>query len=134
MTGTKEKIKIVTAIICDDIRREQSGKDILIGVYGSGIRVVSLPQFVTLCVWLEIKPLERGSIEFKLRLIGQNKAVLFESPSAKATFNELKNSHAAIGGIAVQLQSAGPHELQISTGSEEWMTIRNFDVEVGQKH
>ena len=39
-----------SAIVCDDIRREQNGKDILIGVYGGVIVVhdgfpASLPQF-----------------------------------------------------------------------------------------
>ena len=35
--------KIEYAIVCDDVRREDNGKFIIIGAYGSDIRVSSIP-------------------------------------------------------------------------------------------
>ena len=39
--------KISSVLICDDIRREASGKEILIGVYSSDIIVSSIPANIT---------------------------------------------------------------------------------------
>lgn len=44
----------VSVIVCDDIRQEISGKQILIGVYSEDIIVQSLPTTLTLCFWIQV--------------------------------------------------------------------------------
>ena len=54
-------------LLCDDVRKEITGKDILIGVYTSGINVSQLPAVVNLATWLEIIPKKKGEIEIEFK-------------------------------------------------------------------
>jgi hypothetical protein len=47
---------IDSILICDDIRKEVSGKDILVGVYSGDIIVHSVPFTLVLAVWFEYIP------------------------------------------------------------------------------
>jgi hypothetical protein len=47
-------------VICDDIRKEINGKDILIGVYGGDIVVPATPFVLVLAVWFEYSPSRPG--------------------------------------------------------------------------
>lgn len=66
------KFRILAVVICDDIRREVSGKDILVGAYSSEIVVGSLPAPMHLAFWLELMSSQSGafSVFFKLEVPG----------------------------------------------------------------
>jgi hypothetical protein len=49
-----------SVVICDDIRQETNGKQILIGVYGSAVLVPSMPFSIPLSVWIEYQAREIG--------------------------------------------------------------------------
>jgi hypothetical protein len=63
---------IINALVCDDVRREITNKDILIGVYSDGINIPSLPASVNICFWMKVIPKKLGrlSIELKVDLPG----------------------------------------------------------------
>lgn len=61
--------KIETALVCDDVRREQSGKDILIGVYTAGIGVPALPSQQRFAFWLMLSAPEPGAFSLTLRIL-----------------------------------------------------------------
>ena len=124
-------LRVITSVICDDIRRESNGKLILIGVYGSGIKVASLPSFVVMSLLLEVQPTVVGDHELRVRLTGQSNAVLFESPPVKFSIDAIKFVNVPMVGLPIQIQSPGPIELQISVAGTEWQTIRTLTVEVG---
>lgn len=65
-------------IVCDDVRREVSQKDILIGVYGSAIVVYSLPTQINLAFWIELEVRKNGLFEIFLKLEFQNSAQSIE--------------------------------------------------------
>lgn len=46
---------------CDDIRTESNGKLILVGVYPENLVPFSIPQIITISVWIRIKGLKVGS-------------------------------------------------------------------------
>jgi hypothetical protein len=64
--------RIGALIICDDIRddirKEISNKDILIGVYGSEIVVPEFPATIPLAFWMEITPTKLGELSLQLHL------------------------------------------------------------------
>src|SRR5690242_20107827 len=66
------RFSVGSVIICDDVRKEVSNKEILIGVYGGGILVPSFPVQIPMAVWMEITPEEIGhfEIDFKITLPG----------------------------------------------------------------
>ena len=61
--------EIETALVCDDVRREQSGKDILIGVYTGGIGVPALPSQPLFAFWLALRAREPGEFLLSLQII-----------------------------------------------------------------
>ena len=61
--------EIKTVIFCDDIRKEITNKDILIGVYAGDIVVPSFPTPLALALWIEIDPKEVGTRELIFRVI-----------------------------------------------------------------
>jgi hypothetical protein len=71
-------VEINAVVMCDDIRRELTGKDILIGVYSGPMVVASFPAQVSSAFWLDVKPIEVGSaeLEFRISLTGKEPAEL----------------------------------------------------------
>ena len=62
--------KISAAIVCDDVRLEVNGKQIIIGVYNSDIRLDSYPSTIMLTLWLQVENFheEDATIKFRCRL------------------------------------------------------------------
>lgn len=60
------RVSIQNALVCDDIRTEDTGKAILIGIYTGSINLKRMPTKLRLALWL-IGKLE-GSGPFKLAL------------------------------------------------------------------
>lgn len=61
--------EIETVLVCDDVRREQNGKDILIGVYGGDIAIPTLPSPQNFVFWLLLKAQEPGAFLLTLQAL-----------------------------------------------------------------
>jgi hypothetical protein len=80
-------------LICDDVRKEISNKEILIGVYSGNIHVPTLPAALLLSFWLEMTSKRKGPFEMTLRIQLPNPDQKFEYringevPEAKVPFS-----------------------------------------------
>lgn len=65
----KSEIELVQAIVCDDIRCENNGKFIFIGVYLENIILANLPATILLALWFRMKIhiLAKTSLEAKIK-------------------------------------------------------------------
>ena len=70
-------LKVEAVVVCDDIRREFNGKEILIGVYG-GIIVPRFPANLNLAFWIQFRTTETGEIPIFLRLVGPHDVEFFQ--------------------------------------------------------
>jgi hypothetical protein len=66
-------VKFTAVVLCDDIRREISNKDILIGVYSGDIVVPTFPAFINAAFWLEGVPETLGAHDLQLRVYLKDK-------------------------------------------------------------
>ena len=98
---------VETIVVCDFVRHESNGKDILIGVYGSGIRVEALPTSIPLSIWIEAKPHKPGTFPVKLRILGPNEVVILSLPVTHITFPNEKNSNMTVPPLLLTFQSVG---------------------------
>ena len=120
---------VSTAVFCDDARREVSGKDILIGVYTSGMNIPILPAQINVCFWMEIMPRNSGnlSMEFKLEIPGKKPGVQLR---LDAIIEDAKSSFGvAIPQVQVTITEEG--EIKFSTrafGQEKWRTVKRVKV------
>lgn len=127
MTNADTPLQVISAIICDDVRREINGKDILIGVFGSGMKIGAIPSLVSLSFWLELYA-TAGSHELTLRMIDPNGATVFQTPTNKVETKIDGFNHSAIVGAPIQISLTGDFKLQINTQSGEWQTIRTLNI------
>lgn len=54
-------------VFCDDIRREDNGKALLIGVYTEDLVVQKLPTQLRLSFWIRLTGMDRGKYDITLR-------------------------------------------------------------------
>jgi hypothetical protein len=70
-------VEIVSIVVCDDVRREENGKEILIGVYGSDIILDRFPGLVAPVFWVQMIPNDAEKLSIGFRLINEADAVFF---------------------------------------------------------
>lgn len=80
------KFGIETAVLCDQVRREDNGKLILIGVYAGGVLLNSYPTTLSLAGYVEGQILEPGFFETEFQFIDGEGAAM--SPEIKVTSGE----------------------------------------------
>lgn len=56
----------VRTVFCDDIRREDNGKAILIGVYTGDLIPAVLPSKFPLSLWIDVRGLSKGQHKLKI--------------------------------------------------------------------
>lgn len=60
---------IGAVIVCDDVRKEVTNKDILIGVYAGDIVVPAFPAVLTVAFWIELRrPVGHYDDEFRVTI------------------------------------------------------------------
>ena len=67
---SQPKAEILTALVCDDARKEASGKEIVIGIYTGDILVQAYPASLSLCLWILASFKSKGATPLQLRLVG----------------------------------------------------------------
>jgi hypothetical protein len=106
-------------VFCDDIRKEESGKDILIGVYGSDLVVDKLPATIPLSLWINIRGVKEGLFRAKITVSNgdSNQQTIIEAGG------EISNGHLpaifSFGQIPVHLSASGPLVVNLMFDEEE---------------
>jgi hypothetical protein len=125
-----EKIKIRSVIICDDVRREMSGKEILIGVYNDGMIFPAIPaQLKQLVIRVGSDVLDNTAKKFTLTLKDPNGTPLGQFPG---TFTPLTNpeDHTLFGFIfqGPTLYSGGIYTIELGIEEDPPFKISDFYV------
>ena len=126
-------ITVLYTLVCDDVRREDNGKEIIIGVYSSDIRVSRFPANMRLVFWMQAII---GSVKyntFQFRVIGPNEVEL----AAADVELEMQSQAGVIGTIPlrvpIQIQSAGDLRLEARDGpNDQWEELKRIPVVQGE--
>lgn len=120
-------------IIADDVRKEVSNKEIIIGVYGGGIMVPYFPVTIPIALWMEITPsvsghqeidvrvtVPEGGGELRMRLVidvmTAGEPTTFYTPSIHTTFG-------TEGIIEIAVKNA--------SSDDDWMVVKTKRVLAG---
>jgi len=123
-----DALRIKFGIVCDDVRREDNGKLILIGIYGSNILVSSFPAMLALSLVISVDVLENfeGPILIRALLNGE-KIVEGRTNLTMVIGND---ALITLPTMPVRIDKAGVLAFQLRMSSdEEWMTIREIPVD-----
>lgn len=118
--------KIRGVVVCDDVRIENTGKHILIGVYLGTIAVFTLPTKLKLTFWMEMSAEQMGHYSGEMQIVRPDGSVIVKgglkfSLDKKMSFIQLPN-------IPIEIQGYGPIDLQMKIGDDDWTTIRQIEV------
>ncbi len=119
--------EILTSIICDDVRKEVTGKDILIGVYSGMVTVPSYPITFTSAFWFEIEPKALGSIDFAFKIAAPSGNPPIEVGGTMQVVT-LETSTFAFGGIPLHVEHDGDIVVSFRTGKNEWTEVKRKKV------
>jgi len=121
-------LEIASVILCDDIRKEVTNKEILIGVYAGDIVISSFPAMAPLAFWIELIPHSVGKHDVILRL-----GVTDKKPIGLRAILESGNltpTSIALAGMQIQFDGECDLTLEVKSG-EEWHLLKRKKVVQG---
>ena len=114
-----------SVIVCDDIRKEVTGKEILIGVYSGEIVLRSFPNQFPASLWIEADTPKAGKHEVVLRVSLTNK------PPFQIKFaidvRRPGTSSIAIPGLQLQAEEECDLVIEVQEG-EEWRVLKRKKI------
>lgn len=128
MTDDASNIEVRSSVICDQIRREDNGKSILIGVYAGDLIANILPAVTILSFWVLTHADKAGPMAIEFRVLGVNGDLLAEFV--------VQGEYAAKGfgsipSPALPLQLAGPGWLKFEwrpKGTDDWRQFAELEI------
>jgi len=121
------RLHIDSVVICDDVRKEFNGKDMLIGVQGTPLIFPAFPANIKLGFWVQFSALKLGSFTLEARLKTSREAVL-----AHAQFNInvdfLRQSALWMLCDGIQVQTAESMVLELKESDRQWETIKVIPI------
>jgi hypothetical protein len=125
----KPRIVIKHVIVCDDVRRENNGKFILIGVYSNEISFARLPTQFEFVLWVEMDQKESGNTSLQMRCIMKSPEHELFSITMDMKIDEPGHNVAiAIGQIGVLFSTEGTLSIQFRQNEEGWKEFRALPV------
>lgn len=125
-------VRFKYAVLCDLVRREDTGKFILIGVYTGGFRfqqagpmsILGLNAFV--CLSTDLSQL---NLSFRIVSLGVEKPVAQTEASVERTdqFGSEEEIFLPVPFTNLEFVS-GKHSLDFRFNDEDWVTVLEFDV------
>lgn len=123
--NNKQPIQIDFALVCDDMRREDNGKLILIGVYGYDIAVAEFPANIILTVVIGFKVTGPTEAAFELQVLHERKQIA----RGRGQFGVSASAILGFGGTLLKdISGPGEIEFQIKLPDQEWQTIKKIPI------
>lgn len=134
MKKTEATIEPRYAIVCDDIRREDNGKQIMIGVYTGDILVNTFPSNINLSFWIHLAVIEAGSAEIEVRVVLEpDDLEVFKMSSKLESDKPDPFTVLAFGGIGMTFKQEGHLSLQMRQLENDWQEINRTLVKAKNK-
>ena len=125
-----EPIDIDTVLTCDEVRREDNGKAIIIGVYVSDILLSKIPATIGMTWYLQGKNKVEidYEVEFKISAEGDSS---FNPIEVKANFNASPLDSTAVlvlGQLPIKFERPCTLVLSKRTANDEWRELTRRKV------
>jgi hypothetical protein len=118
-------VEFAYTAVCEDVRREDSGKLILIGVYGHNINVTEVPANLVLSLVLFLRIKERTAFDFRLKAEFDGRA-LAEGQGRMELLEEGDGVFVIPNIFLPNIDKSGDINFMIQQGDAEWQTVRSI--------
>ncbi len=121
--ATATQLRLLNAVFCEDIRHEDNGKDILIGVYSDVMAPSRCPVDLRLSLWIQYHAKQTGDLEVRLRLRFGDASQ--EPPEARVLVSIAEPGEVtlALRGMPVSIDDSGVLVLEHRLPGEDWAEI-----------
>jgi hypothetical protein len=131
MAKAKDELKLLQTVICDDIRREDNGKFMLIGVFADTIFMNILPAEIALSSWMMFELNIKGKTTLEIEIMGnalqEASKIVFEIADEKL-FGK-KQSLPFVGKFALKIKGEGGFTMSYKKkGDESWQLAHTVEV------
>jgi hypothetical protein len=130
ITDSNEGYSVVSVILCDDVRREDNGKEILIGIYvGNMIVDTDVPALLpTFCIRIVIRWKEPGAHKVEGFIIAPNGNLIVKFGGDLVLPPGQNLSSASFKVSPFIIPAFGNYEIKIGTQESEAITVETFEV------
>jgi len=121
--------QFLQSVVCDEVRKEVTGKEILIGVYGDDIIVGAFPATLLLSLWVRARFDLAGDWAALFQVVGKSGRQLL-TPQVAILRSPGVNHLVSItfGGIPLQLEGPEQIKFQWHFGGGDWHTIGEIEI------
>lgn len=128
MTENRPTARVVTALVCDDARREDNKKEILIGVYTGGILVEKFPSRLALCLWTLVQTSGEGELSLEFRVVDSEDTALIAGEGMVSVANSDEPSSLVFPKMPLKVEKATTLRFQLKPLGGNWETIAEKSV------
>ena len=124
-----KKISFKFAVVCDDIRREDNGKFMIIGAYAAELIVSEFPAPLVLSAFIPFEAEKKESFDLEFQVLIDGQRVYKASGRIEVVSGEPPLIDALpILRILMTLNGEGTIEFQAREKDKEWETVRRLPV------
>ena len=122
-------MKFINAIICDDVRKEENGKHMIIGVYLNDIIVTEFPAKSQICTWFQFFADRNGDVELEFQYsLGQKRAA---SGVGLVKVNDCtKKMTLVLPPMLISLDREQELNLKLREKGARWTTVCRLEVKM----
>ncbi|EBA17408.1 hypothetical protein RSK20926_06717 [Roseobacter sp. SK209-2-6] len=117
----------VQIVFCDDIRREDNGKLLFVGVYPEDLVPSALPSNILMSVWISIKELSVGVHKMRLRFDFPNEKHI-EVDGQVSVKEPNRVTSLVYAGLLVTLERPGEIKASLKFGDGPYFDIGSLPV------
>lgn len=118
--------KVEYAIVCDLVRREDSGKLIIVGVYGDSILINEFPATFMLAVTLRIAPQRVGTLGLDFRATMNTTEIV--TGEANIEVENLDRAFVNLGPFPLGVTAPGNLRFEMREKSKRWTLLTEMTV------
>lgn len=126
------KPRVVTAVVCDDIRREDNGKEILIGVYTTDLRLQGYPAQIPVSVWILLEGTLAKEHKFTVQIaVPGNPNAVFGQGTLESPGHVNGRSSIAIRGALLTIVGPGELTVKVALGNDKPKVVATLPILLG---
>ncbi len=114
-------------LVCDDVRREDNGKWLYLGVYAHNILVAAVPTNLMLSLVFRLKPKKVVQTDVEVRALLDG--AMLSGIKGQIQFTEMNSENFPTPSIPIPIAHLGVLEFQVREGSSNWQSVLSIDVQ-----
>lgn len=133
MSSSSQDMKILSALICDDVRREDNGKEILIGVYSGSILIPTIPANIMLTAWINMEVHGPCEFDFEIRVLDPSDRQIAHGKVHVASSEAHDLSSMALPRFPINAEKEGWLKIQSRKNGGRWRNIIKRRITIAPK-